>query len=242
MVTLRKSSDRGQFANHWLKSFHSFSFSSYYDPEHMDFSHLRVINEDWVQPHQGFGFHPHRDMEIVTFMLDGELQHKDSLGNVHTLKSGNAQLMRAGSGIVHSEMNMANVEAHLLQIWIKPRTTGLKPGWWEKEFTGQGNILIAQPIQIIAQEDITKLLDIETNGLEMAQNGYIMVIRENTQLDFSQFGQSHVYIHQIQGEVQVNDAQIQAGDAWMAENVAQPLQFSEQSGASLIFVFPTLKN
>lgn len=238
MFTVKKSLDRGQFENHWLKSFHSFSFSSYYDPANMDFSHLRVINEDWVKSQQGFGFHPHRDMEIVTFMLEGEIQHKDSLGNVHALKSGNAQLMRAGSGIVHSEMNMNDETAHLLQIWIKPRTTGLQPGWWEKEFTGQGNILIAQPMKPIIRHDITKLLPIEPNGLEMAQNGYIMVVRENTPLNFTEFGNAHVYLHQIDGTVSINGQGIEAGDALMAENNQENLNLSNQTGASLIFVFP----
>lgn len=135
MIEIRKSADRGRSRTSWLESRHTFSFASYYDPAQMGFGPLRVINEDWIAPGRGFGAHGHRDMEILTYMLDGALDHRDDEGNASTLCRGRAQLMRAGRGIVHSEMNASASEtAHLLQIWIEPDRRGLPPGYAELDF------------------------------------------------------------------------------------------------------------
>jgi redox-sensitive bicupin YhaK (pirin superfamily) len=129
-ILVRKSGARGQADHGWLKSRFSFSFSEYYDPEHMGFRCLRVINEDWIAPGGGFPTHPHRDMEIFTVLLEGTLEHRDSLGNGRQIKPGEIQLMTAGSGITHSEFNPSATEAaHLLQIWILPRARNLTPGY-----------------------------------------------------------------------------------------------------------------
>jgi redox-sensitive bicupin YhaK (pirin superfamily) len=131
-ISVRKSDTRGRADHGWLRSRFSFSFADYYDPRHMGFRCLRVINEDWIAPRGGFPTHPHRDMEIFTVLLEGTLEHRDSLGNGRQLKPGEIQLMSAGSGITHSEMNpSASEAAHLLQIWILPRSKNLTPGYTE---------------------------------------------------------------------------------------------------------------
>src|ERR1700678_1027386 len=138
MNEIRRSQERG-FADHgWLKSFHTFSFADYYDPEHVEFGPLRVINEDRVQAGAGFGTHAHRDMEIISYVLSGELAHKDSMGNGSILRPGDVQRMSAGSGARHSEFNPSPTEAvHFLQIWITPNAEGIEPSYEERHFESQ---------------------------------------------------------------------------------------------------------
>lgn len=242
MLKIRKSSDRGYNKIEWLESFHSFSFASYFNPQAMNYSHLRVINEDKVQPGTGFGFHPHKNMEIITFMLDGKIQHKDNMGNVGNLSKGNAQLMRAGTGVVHSEMNPFAETAHLLQIWINSDENNLKPGWWEKEFTGNNGLeVIVEPIHKTHQ--LVRLSpNIAGNGLQMARNGYILKVSKDATLNFANFGSSEVYLHQATGtstlDYQGSKAVLSHGDAAMGLMDAEVKIKTQDDSVLLVFVFP----
>ena len=212
MILLRKSSDRG-YANHgWLKSFHSFSFASYYDPQFMGWGNLRVINEDRIAAGRGFGKHGHRDMEIVSYVLSGALAHEDSMGNIESIPPGDVQRMSAGTGVEHSEFNHAqNQETHFLQIWIEPLKKGVEPGYEQKTIspaTKRGNLrLIAShdgehdSVRINADAKIHAGL---FDGPETAK----------LQIDPAR----KAYVHLVTGQLMVQGQQLQAGDALMVED------------------------
>jgi quercetin 2,3-dioxygenase len=219
MITVRKSTDRGYADHGWLKSFHSFSFADYHDPRHMGFGNLRVINEDRIAPGTGFGTHGHRDMEIVSYVLSGELAHKDSMGNggdgakvSGVIKPGDVQRMSAGRGVMHSEFNHAPKDTtHFLQIWIEPNVRGIEAGYEQKHFDAEskrGNLrLVASPdghdgsVTIHADASIYSGLFDGDQALER-------------DLD----PKRKTYVHVVRGSVQVNGQALDAGDALRIEN------------------------
>jgi len=212
MITLRKADSRG-YANHgWLKSWHSFSFADYQDPAHIRFGALRVINEDIVQPGAGFDTHGHRDMEIVTYILSGRLRHRDSMGNGEDIHSGEIQLMRAGSGVQHSEFNPSDSEAvHLLQIWIMPDEQGLAPGYWQKTFPEEAKrgrwCLLASPDAADGSLRIHQGAKLSAALLDGAET-----------LDYPIATGRKAYLHVARGSVQANGHELSTGDALMYVN------------------------
>lgn len=203
MIKIRKSQDRGYKKIDWLESWHTFSFSDYYDPGHMGFRALRVINEDIVAPAGGFATHGHRDMEIVTYVLDGELEHKDSTGNSGTIKPGEVQRMTAGSGIRHSEFNHSEIKpVHLFQIWILPEKEGLQPGYEQKKIklkkggltliasrnADGGSVKIHQDASIyVAKLDKGQSLDYT---LKPGRNAWLQLASGNVEINGKKLGKS----------------------------------------------------
>jgi quercetin 2,3-dioxygenase len=207
MITLRESEERGLADHGWLKSFHSFSFADYHDPEHMGFGNLRVINEDRVAAGQGFGTHGHRDMEIISYVLDGELAHRDTLGNVETVPPGDVQRMSAGRGVMHSEFNHARDKTtHFLQIWILPNVRGIEPGYEQKSFPDpekRGKLrLVASPDG--AEGSVTIHAD-----ARMYAGLFDGAEKASLALDPAR----KVYVHVVRGALTVNGQALGAGDA-----------------------------
>src|SRR6185312_14933501 len=207
MNEIRRSHERG-FADHgWLKSFHTFSFADYFDPRHVEFGPLRVINEDRVQPGAGFRTHSHRDMEIISYVLAGALAHQDSMGNGSTLKPGDVQRMSAGTGVTHSEFNASDREpVHFLQIWIEPNARGVKPGYEEKHFEDaqkRGKLrLVASP-------------DGRDGSVTIHQdaNLYAGLVDGDEAVEFTQRPGRKTYVHLVRGSATVNGQALEAGDA-----------------------------
>jgi redox-sensitive bicupin YhaK (pirin superfamily) len=207
MLTLRKSQERGYADHGWLKSHHSFSFAGYYDPEHMGFGNLRVINEDRIAPGTGFGTHGHRDMEIISYVLSGELAHKDTLGNVKGIPPGEVQRMSAGRGVMHSEFNHAKDRTtHFLQIWIEPNVTGIEPSYEQKRFPEaekRGKLrLVASP----DGADGSVLIHADARVHAGLFDG-----TEQATLALDQH--RPVYVHLVRGQLSVNGTRLEAGDA-----------------------------
>ncbi len=207
MNEIRRSAERG-FADHgWLKSFHTFSFADYFDPKHIEFGPLRVINEDRVEAGAGFGTHGHRDMEIISYVLDGELAHKDSMGNGSTLRPGDVQRMSAGNGVRHSEFNPSAREAvHFLQIWIQPDRHGIEPGYEEKRFAAEekrGRLrLIASPDRAEGSVLIHQDARVYAGLFTAAETADLKIAAGRG-----------VYVHVARGKVTANDNPLSAGDA-----------------------------
>lgn len=227
MITLRKSQDRGYADHGWLKSFHSFSFADYHDPAHMGFGNLRVINEDRIAAGTGFGTHGHRDMEIVSYVLDGELAHKDSLGTGAAIRPGEVQRMTAGTGVRHSEFNHAEGRTtHFLQIWLLPAGRDLKPGYEQKAFSTEekrGRLrLVASP----GGED--GAVTLHANASIRAG---LFDAGESAELRLDP--QRLTYVHLARGKLKVNGQALQAGDALKLVDEHQ-LEISEGEGAEVL--------
>jgi redox-sensitive bicupin YhaK (pirin superfamily) len=227
MMTLRPSGERGYADHGWLKSFHSFSFAGYYDPDHMGFGNLRVINEDRVAAGRGFGTHSHQNMEIISYVLSGELAHKDSMGNVKGIPPGDVQRMSAGTGVQHSEFNHAEGQTtHFLQIWIEPNVTGIAPSYEQKTFPdaekrgalrlvassdgAQGSVLIHADARLYAglldgAEAVTLALDPKRK----------------------------TYVHLVRGQLEVNGQVLHTGDAVALQSESQ-LQLAHGEAAEVL--------
>lgn len=207
MITLRRAEDRGHADHGWLDTRHTFSFADYHDPRHMGFRALRVINEDRVQPGRGFGSHSHRDMEIVTWVLDGELEHRDSLGNGSRIRPGDAQRMTAGTGVTHSEMNPSpDSPVHLLQIWILPERPGLEPSYEQTAFDAAERRDVLRRIasrsgaegSVIVHQDVDLYASLLSPGRSVSH-----ALRPDR----------HAWLHVARGEVEVLGESLAAGDA-----------------------------
>ena len=232
MVTVRRSNERGQADHGWLRSFHSFSFADYHDPRWMGFSALRVINEDRVAPGAGFGTHGHRDMEIISYVLEGELAHKDSLGNGSVIRPGDVQRMSAGTGVRHSEFNHASdATTHFLQIWIEPAHTGITPSYEEKHFAAQdkrGRLrLAASPDG--ADGSVTVHQDARV---------HVGLFDADEQSDHVLAPGRHGYLHVARGEIVASGTRLAAGDSLLLKDETN-LSLRDGRGAEvLLFDLP----
>src|SRR6188474_3450134 len=211
MMKIRKANERGHAEHGWLDTYHTFSFADYYDPEWMGFRSLRVINDDLVLPENGFGTHPHRDMEIITYILSGSLAHKDSMGNGRVIRPGEVQYMAAGTGVLHSEFNHSPLEpVHLLQIWILPDRKGAEPRYAEKSLAGAptGKLhLVASKSGRDESISINQDADVFVARLTGGEN-----VRHTVR------PQRHVWVHVAEGEVTLNGQTLKGGDGAAVEN------------------------
>jgi redox-sensitive bicupin YhaK (pirin superfamily) len=226
MLEIRRSNERGYADHGWLKSFHTFSFAEYFDPKHVEFGPLRVINEDRVAPGAGFGTHGHRDMEIISYVLDGALAHKDSLGTGSTIKPGDVQRMSAGSGVMHSEFNASRDQpVHFLQIWIQPNVRGVQPSYEEKHFSA---VEKRGKLRLIASPDAAE------GSVRIHQDARVYAGLfdgdEAGRLALSPGRQA--YVHVARGAIEANGVALNAGDALKLSDAA--LELSQGRDAEVI--------
>ena len=211
MLTIRKSQERGYADHGWLKSFHSFSFAAYHDPQHMGWGNLRVINEDRIAPGTGFGTHGHRDMEIISYVLAGNLAHQDSMGNVVGIPPGDVQRMSAGTGVQHSEFNHApNETTHFLQIWIEPNVTGIAPGYEQKTFADTEKRGKLRLLASLDGADGSVMLHADARL-------YAALLGAEHAVDMPLDSRRKHYVFVVAGRLQVNGQQLLAGDAAQME-------------------------
>lgn len=234
MISLRPARERGHANHGWLDSWHSFSFAGYHDPEHVHWGPLRVINEDRVAPGQGFGTHGHRDMEIISYVLEGALGHKDSMGHAASIVPGEVQRLSAGTGVTHSEYNhSATGETHFLQIWIIPRTLGVQPGYAQKTFTDADK---RGHLRLIASGDGAD------GSVPINQDArlYAGLFDGDEAAELAIAPGRLAYVHLVRGELEVNGHRLQAGDALKFRDEPR-VRVAAGSGAEvLVFDLPPL--
>ncbi|WP_199609800.1 pirin family protein [Flocculibacter collagenilyticus] len=228
MIKVRKANERGTTNFGWLKSAHTFSFANYYDPNYTGFSSLRVLNDDWVAPNAGFDVHTHRNMEIISYVINGEMIHKDSEGNQHTLAAGEFQLMSAGSGISHSEYNKSKTHAlSFLQIWITPDTLNGAPSYQQRHFgENSGFTLVASPTG-------------EKESLKIKQNIklYQLVLNKGQATSLPLNNNKQAYIHVIRGNAVINATELNQGDGVMLIDESSIHFKNHQSTNTKLLVF-----
>jgi len=232
MIELRLSQDRGHAQHGWLDSWHSFSFADYRDPAHLGFGPLRVINEDRIAPGTGFGTHGHRDMEIISYVLDGALAHQDSMGNGSVIRPGDVQRMSAGTGVMHSEYNhQADAPTHFLQIWIIPDRLGVAPGYEEKHFSAQdkrGRLrLIASPQGEDGSVRIHQQARVYAGLFDGSERAHLAIASDRL-----------AYVHVARGDINLNGQSLKAGDAAKLTGESQVLLEQGQQAEVLVFDLP----
>lgn len=232
MLTIRKSEERGHANHGWLDSYHTFSFANYYDPQHMAFRALRVINQDQIAGGKGFGTHPHRDMEIITYMLDGALEHKDSMGNGSVIRVGDVQRMSAGSGITHSEFNPSATEtAHLLQIWILPNQQNVTPTYEQISFSREDKL---NQLRLIASPDG------RDGSVKIYQDAYIYasILEDAIAVTHRVSPNRYAWIQVARGNVLVGDQLLKGGDAISCDRSGDLQIVSQGDAEILVFDLP----
>jgi redox-sensitive bicupin YhaK (pirin superfamily) len=232
VLEVRKAADRGHADHGWLRSYHSFSFADYHDPRHMGFGALRVINEDRVQPGMGFGTHGHRDMEIVSYVLEGALEHKDSMGHGSVIRPGDVQRMSAGRGVLHSEFNPSPTDlVHFLQIWIEPNVAGIPPSYEERHFppeSKRGRLrLVASP-------------DGRDGSVAIHQDArvYATLLDGGDRVAHAVAPGRRAYVHVARGRLVANGQPLAAGDALKATGVAEFVLEGGEAAEALLFDLP----
>jgi quercetin 2,3-dioxygenase len=207
MITIRRSADRGHVNHGWLNTYHTFSFGSYHDPAHTHFRSLRVMNEDFVAPGQGFGTHPHENMEIVTYVLEGALEHKDSMGNGEVLRPGEFQRMSAGTGITHSEFNpSASEPVHLYQIWLFPERKGIEPSYEQRRFAEEER---HNQLRLVASPDAAQ----ESLLIHQDARVYLSSLDSGARVSHDLANDRHAWLQVLRGSVAVNGQELQTSDA-----------------------------
>jgi redox-sensitive bicupin YhaK (pirin superfamily) len=229
MIKVRRSNERGKANYGWLDTSYTFSFSDYYDPKNMGFRDLRVINEDFIEPGQGFPKHGHRDMEIITYMIDGELSHRDSMGNGETVRKNEVQRMTAGTGVLHSEYSSPTDRTHLLQIWILPEANNLTPGYEQKYFSRgdkQGRL------RLVA----SKGGDDESISINQDVSLYASVLARRETVQHELAPERHAWVQVISGGLEVNGERLEKGDgAAVSEERSLSIKATDDNTEFLLF-------
>ena len=229
MINVRKAADRGSVNLGWLDTKHTFSFGSYHDPDHMGFGNLRVINDDRIEPGRGFGTHPHNDMEIVSYVVEGSLEHKDNMGNGSIIRSGEVQRMTAGTGITHSEFNPSNDEAmRLLQIWIEPATEGLDPGYEQKHFSEEEK---SDQLRLIVSRDGREGSLLAHQDFDL----YASLLSIGSELRHRFSAGRNGWIQVVSGALSANGEQLETGDGAAIEDTPDLLLRSRSDAEFLLF-------
>ena len=222
MITIRPSEERGHANHGWLNTYYTFSFSDYYNPKHMGFRDLRVINEDWISGGKGFGKHPHRDMEILTYVIEGELTHQDSTGRGATLKANDVQRMSAGTGVVHSEVNQSKEPVHLLQIWLLHEADGLKPSYEDRTFPVEEK---RNRLRLIASRDGRE----GSTTINQDASVYASLLDSGKTLELPLQAGRHAWVQLVRGELDLNGTKLTKGDG-AAISSESKLQLTSASG------------
>jgi quercetin 2,3-dioxygenase len=229
MMELRRAQDRGHADHGWLNSWHSFSFAEYHDPEHIQFRALRVINDDTVEPGRGFGTHGHRDMEIVSYVLDGSLAHNDNMGNGSVIRPGNVQRMSAGTGVLHSEFNPSQTEkVHFLQIWFLPNAAGITPSYEEKYFRDEEK---RGRLRLIASPDGSD----GSVTIHADARMFAGLLDGNERAEHSNAPDRYVYVQVARGEVSLNGVSLQTGDGAMLAGEERAVLDQGRNAEVLVF-------